>query len=292
MIFKKFSVLAIVSLLGIAMLSGCGTTPPNNSDPNKSGTVTTQAKTTVKANPELLSLRKEIRDNKCQAGMAFIGGIDENFSENEIRTFMKSSLYAEKYSFLCDVPIVDAGGKELYAVVTPKKECSASVYRAKISDSGEYDVHTDNALYEGKGADCFLLRCNVSDIHSNAVVSFKNGDKNFSVFPMISGSIGKLIADGCYDFTLYPDSGKSQDDVAIAQMILLDSDEVKYYINKGMTLQYTGRTQEIDDRLCWIFALGTEHGDNFVREFYYGVCDNLIYSYDATSDEWKILGAG
>lgn len=292
MIFKKFSVLAIVSLLGIAMLSGCGTTQPNNSDPNKSGTATTQAETTVKANPELLSLRKEIRDNKCQAGMAFIGGISKDINKKEIREFMKNSLYTEKYSFLCDAPIVDAGGTELYAVVTASQQCEASVYRAKITDSGDYDITTDNALYEGKGFDCFLLRCNVSDIHSDAVISFKNGDKIFSVFPMISGSSGKLIAENCYDFTLYPDSGKSQDDVAIAQMILLDSDEVKYYINKGMTLQYTGRTQEIDGRLCWIFAIGTDHGDNFVREFYYGVCDNLIYSYDTASDEWNVLGAG
>ena len=292
---QKIAISAIISLLGIAMLSGCAAKLPNNSDTQTISSVTTQSDTassTAPTDQKLLSLHKEILDNKCQAGMAFIGGVDKNFSEKEIREFMKSSLYAEKYSFLCDAPFVDAGGTELYAVITPKMSCRASVYKAEMNGRGEYDIFTDKALYNGKGMDCFLLRCNVSDLHSNAVVSFKNGDKNFSVFPMISGSGGKLITENCYDFTLNPDSGKSQNDVAIAQMILLDSDEVKYYINKGMTLQYTGRTQEIDGRLCWIFALGTDHGDNFVREFYYGVCDNLIYSYDTASDEWKILGAG
>lgn len=293
--FQKIAISAIIALLGIAMLSGCAAKLPNNSDTQTISSVTTQsgtASSTAPTDQKLLSLHKEILDNKCQAGMAFIGGVDKNFSEKELREFMKSSLYAEKYSFLCDAPIVDAGGTELYAVVTASQKCQASVYRAKMTDSGEYDVTTDNALYEGKGFDCFLLRCNVSDIHSDVVISFKNGDKIFTVFPMVSGSSGKLIAENCYDFTLNPDSGKSQDDVAIAQMILLDSDEIKYYIDKGMTLQYTGRTQEIDGRSCWIFALGTDHGDNFVREFYYGVCDNLIYSYDAVSDSWNVLGAG
>ena len=291
MIIKRFVALATVSLFGIAILAGCGATQPSNSDAAEI-TATAAQTTTVKTDQKLLSLRNEIKENNFQAGMAFIGGIDKNSGKKEIRAFIQSSLYAEKYSFLCDAPIVDAGGTELYAVVTASRQCQASVYRAKITDSGEYDITTDKALYEGKGFDCFLLRCNVSDIHSDVVISFKNGDKTFSVFPMISGSSGKLIAENCYDFSVSADDGKSQNDVAIAQMLLLDSDEVKDHISKGMTLQYTGRTQEIDGRSCRIFALGTEHGDNFVREFYYGVCDNLIYSYDAVSDSWNVLGAG
>ncbi|HAX83998.1 MAG TPA: hypothetical protein DCY15_05905 [Ruminococcaceae bacterium] len=290
--FKKFAALATVLLFGIAMLTGCGATQPSNSDTTAVATTAAQAETTVKTDQKLLSLRNEIKENNFQAGMAFIGGISKDIGEKELREFMKSSLYAVKYSFLCDAPIVDAGGTELYAVITPKMSCRASVYKAEMNGRGEYDIFTDKALYKGKGMDCFLLRCNVSDLHSNAVVSFKNGDKVFSVFPMISGANGKLIAENCYDFSVNADDGKVQNDVAIAQSILLDSDEIKYYIDKGMTLQYTGRTQEIDGRSCWIFALGTDHGDNFVREFYYGVCDNLIYSYDAVSDSWNVLGAG
>ena len=290
--FQKIAVSAVISLLGIAMLSGCGATQPSNSDATEITTTATQMTTAVKTDQKLLSLCNKIKENNFQAGMAFIGGIEKKFSKKEIREFIKSSLYAEKYSFLCDAPIVDAGGTELYAVVTASQQCQASVYRAKMTDNGEYDITMDKALYEGKGFDCFLLRCNISDIHSNSVVSFKNGDKIFSVFPMISGSSGKLVAENCYDFSVNADDGKVQNDVAVARSILLDSDEIKYGIDKGMTLRYTGRTQGINGRSCWIFTLGTEHGDSFVREFYYGVCDNLIYSYDAASDSWDVLGAG
>ena len=53
---------------------------------------------------------------------------------------------------------------------------------------------------------------------------------------------------------------------------------------------YTGNTQMIEGRTCLLFALGTDKEDQFVRERYYGVCDNLIYVYDAVSDTWAVLG--
>ena len=34
-----------------------------------------------------------------------------------------------------------------------------------MTESGKYNVHTDKALYEGKGSGCFLLRCNISELH-------------------------------------------------------------------------------------------------------------------------------
>lgn len=287
---KKIAVWPLMLSLALTLLSGCTATPndPPDGSTDKSSEITEQT------DPKLLSLQKEIRDNACPAGMAFLGFVTEDAAESDLRSFLKSSQYAEKYAFLAEAPFVDAGGTELYAVVTAEKECCASVYRAALSDSGEYDVQTDNVLYEGNGADCFLLRCNVSDIHANAVVSFKTGDTILSVFPMRSGMDGRLIADGCYDFSLYAEDNHSPDsDAIIAYGLLSEASEVQYYMGLGMTLQYTGQTQIIDGRSCWIFALGTEHDDGqFVREHLYGVCDNLIYTYDVLSDTWSVLGAG
>ena len=53
---------------------------------------------------------------------------------------------------------------------------------------------------------------------------------------------------------------------------------------------YTGDTQMIEGRTCLLFVLGTDSEGQFVRERYYGVCDNLIYVYDAVSDTWAVLG--
>lgn len=291
---KKLAVWPLMLSLALTLLSGCAATPGGTSNDPPGGSTDKPSEITEQTDPKLLSLQKDIRDNACPAGMAFLGYVGENAAESDLRSFLKSSQYAEKYAFLADAPFVDAGGTELYAVVTAEKECRASVYRAAINDSGEYDVQTDNALYEGSGTDCFLLRCNVSDIHANAVVSFRTGDTIFSVFPMRSGADGRLVAEGCYDFSLYAEDNHAPDsDAIIAYGLLSEASEVQYYMGLGMTLQYTGQTQIIDGRSCWIFALGTEHDDGqFVREHLYGVCDNLIYTYDVLSDTWSVLGAG
>lgn len=177
-------------------------------------------------------------------------------------------------------------------------EYIASVYRAEITDNGEYSVKTDDAIYKysGYGIDYFLLRCNESEIHSNVSLFFEKGNSSFSVFPMLSGMDGHLVAENFYDFSIYSDYGDDSEaedkNVTIAREILLESQEVQYYINIGMSVQYTGQIQEIYGRPCWIFALGTNRDDQFVRERYYGVCDNLVYCYDALNDTWEVLGNG
>ena len=266
------------------------TVPSDCSEPSSSTTVPSEA--TGQVDATRLSLQREIGENGYTAGMAFLGFVDEKATESDMRRDLKSSRYAEAYAFLGDAPLADAGGTELYAVVTATKECRVAVYRAQMTASGEYDVQTDRALYEGEGANGFLLRCNVSDIHANAVISFKNGDEAFSVAPMLSGMDGRLVAANCYDFSLYSETDGTEDkDVQIARELLTEASEVRERMAQGMTLLYTGEHQTIEGRDCRIFALGTNHEEQFVREFYYGVCDNLIYAYDALTDTWSTLGA-
>ena len=80
--------------------------------------------------------------------------------------------------------------------------------------------------------------------------------------------------------------------IRIARELLTETDEIKKRMTYGMALLYTGEHQTIDGRDCLIFALGTDHEGQFVREYLYGVCDNLIYAYDALTDKWTALGAG
>lgn len=84
---------------------------------------------------------------------------------------------------------------------------------------------------------------------------------------MLSGATGQKGTVDCYDFSIYGGEGG-----------------VQYYINSGMSVQYTGETEVIEGKPCMVFALGTDRDDQFVRERYYAVCDNLVYSYDAEGD--------
>ena len=79
--------------------------------------------------------------------------------------------------------------------------------------------------------------------------------------------------------------------VRIAAEILSEAAEVKAAVEQGMKIMYTGETQMIEGRTCLLFVLGTDNGEQFVRERYYGVCDNLIYAYDAVNDSWAVCGA-
>lgn len=294
---NKYIITLLIALIMLASASGCRAKPTDNPDLTENQTTDTSPATTVQNDTDLSKLQKTILDNKEAVGIAYIGYVGHEANEKEVLNFVKNSQYADKYDFLCESPLVNAGGAELYAVVIADVKYSASVYRAEITDNGEYSVKTDDALYNysGNGIDYFLLRCNESEIHSNVSLYFKKGNDSFSVFPMLSGMDGHLVAEKFYDFsvyTYYVNSEPEDRNVEIAREILSESQEVQYYINIGMSVQYTGEIREIDGRPCWIFALGTDRDDQFVRERYYGVCDNLIYFYDTLNDKWEVLGRG
>ncbi len=295
---NKYIITLLIALIMLASASGCRAKPTDNPDLTESQTTGTSPATAVQKDTDLSKLQKTILDNKEAVGIAYIGYVGHEANEKEVLNFVKNSQYADKYDFLCESPLVNAGGAELYAVVIADVKYSASVYRAEITDNGKYSVKTDDALYNysGNGIDYFLLRCNESEIHSNVSLYFKKGNDSFSVFPMLSGMDGHLVAEKFYDFSVYTDyvnnSEPEDRNVEIAREILSESQEVQYYINIGMSVQYTGEIREIDGRPCWIFALGTDRDDQFVRERYYGVCDNLIYFYDTLNDKWEVLGRG
>lgn len=78
-------------------------------------------------------------------------------------------------------------------------------------------------------------------------------------------------------------------DVQIAHELLSEVGQVREHMAQGMILLYTGERQTVEGRNCLIFALGTDRDEQFVREYLYGVCDNLIYTYDAINDVWTVL---
>lgn len=304
---------ALIALLLSAILCGCAVNERDNSSRSASGTgnsgsetskessnVSEPASSSEKSAPEsaperidplVEELCEQMNEGGYSAGMAFVGFVDP--ASNDVKDCLKSSKTAEKYAFLRSAPIIDVGGDELYAVVT-NKNCSAVVCPVELTENAEYDVKTYDILYKIGGAEYFLLRCNISEIYSNAAVLFSSPDEDINEFPMRSGRDGRLCAaEGVLDFTIYGDNVAEDDkNIKIATEILMEYAEVSERVKQGMTLMYTEEKQIIDGRECYIFALGTNHEEQFVREYLYGVCDNLVYSYDALNDLWYVLGVG
>ena len=155
-----------------------------------------------------------------------------------------------------------------------------TVYASGITDDGQYTDDRTRPLYEGKNGETVLLRCNLSEIYSNVLISASDGGEAVLFRPSVSLKDGHLTNDlPVYDFSIYEDMPDERS-VQIATELLLETDEVKN----------TGDMQMIEGRICMLFALGTDRDEQFVRERYYGVCDNLIYVYDAVSDTWEVLG--
>lgn len=268
---------------------------------------TTEAKTTAattakaemskKAKESLKALRKSIGKKEKAVGIAFIGYVNDKNSRKQIRSFIKKSDTAKAYPFISEIPSADYsvnGGAELYTIVPQNEKATVTVYKSKPKDNGKYKDDTKNPLYKGKPGEAVILCCNISEIYSDVYVTVTNGSEKVGIRPFLSLENGRLPkSKKFFDFSVYGEEREVTDlDVQIGYEILSGADEVRYYMNKGMSLLYMNEHNKIDGRDCMIYALGTEKEDRFVREFYYGVCDNLIYAYDASTDSWSVLGSG
>ena len=242
----------------------------------------------------LAILQDIIRENECQAGMAFLGYTYEGAETVEILEYTRQGEVAAAYPFLQNGTVVDAGGYEIYAIV-PGDDCRVSVYPAHPTEEGEYLDDLNAPYYMGQENEIIILRCNVSEIHSNVMVSVQKQNMSVQYHPMVSLKDGHLAAEThCYDFSIYYnwdeyDPGyDSELDIRIAREQLSETDEVSYYLGLGMSLWYTGTEEYIEGRNCPVFVLGTDHEDYFTKEHYYAVGDNVVYYYDPSGDAWLL----
>ena len=242
----------------------------------------------------LAILQDIIRENECQAGMAFLGYTYEGAETAEILEYTRQGEVAAAYPFLQNGTVVDAGGYEIYAIV-PGDDCRVSVYPAHPTEEGEYLDDLNAPYYMGQENEIIILRCNVSEIHSNVMVSVQKQNMSVQYHPMVSLKDGHLAAEThCYDFSIYYnwdeyDPGyDSELDIRIAREQLSETDEVSYYLGLGMSLWYTGTDEYIEGRNCPVFVLGTDHEDHFTKEHYYAVGDNVVYYYDPSGDAWLL----
>ena len=238
----------------------------------------------------LEALQQKINYHSKGAGVAFIGYVDSESSEVDLRAYYAGSETGKAYPALAHAPLYMAEGQELYAIIPPNDKGRITVYASAITENGQYTDDRAHPLHEGNPGEALLLRCNLSENYSNVLISATDGGGAVLFRLSLSMENGHLQETAeVYDFSVY-EKMPDERSVQIATELLLEADEVKDAIEHGMKIMYTGNTQMIEGRTCLLFALGTDSGDQFVRERYYGVCDNLIYVYDAVSDTWAVLG--
>ena len=146
------------------------------------------------AEESLTILQDIIREDECQVGMAFLGYIDEAAEVSEILEYTRQEELTDAYPFLQDGTVVDAGGCEIYAIV-PGDDSKVSVYPAQITEEGEYVDELNDPWYMGQENEVIILRCNMSEIHSNVMVSVQKQNMSVQYHPMVSLRDGHLAAE-------------------------------------------------------------------------------------------------
>ena len=111
-------------------------------------------------------LQDIIRENECQAGMAFLWGDIPMKVQRQCQRmpYCGQRLIPDRRSvsclsfFLCvcqDGTVVDAGGYEIYAIV-PGDDCRVSVYPAQPTEEGEYLDDLNAPYYTGQENEIIL----------------------------------------------------------------------------------------------------------------------------------------
>ncbi len=288
---KKCLAMLCTAMLLVCFFGGCVLLPEDGKETTDSSSATESHSVKTEAS-DLGALQKKIAESGSNTGAAFVGYVKSESTESDLRTSFENSETGKEYPFLSASPLFMTEGQELYAIVPPNGNSSVTVYRSVVTDSGEYKDEISKPLYSGKPGEALLLRCNLSEIYSNVLISVAYGSGEVDFRPTLSMENGHLQKmTGVYDFSVYNEKPDTQA-VEKATELLRETDEIKAAVKQGMKLMYTGDTQMIEGRTCILFALGTDHDDQFVRERLYGVCDKLVYIYDAVSDTWSTLGVG
>lgn len=251
-----------------------------------------------KARASLKKIKKQIKSKDKNVGIAYIGYAKKRKTKKQLRATVKKSGLALVYPFLSEVPLENyalADGGELFALVPQNNKVSFTLYKSTVTKDGKYK-NAKKPFYIGKPGEIVVFCCNQSDLYSNVLIVAKGAAKNgkaLSFRPFLSLKTGKLTkSKKYYDFSLYKNQDVTDINVQSCYEILFGYDEIRYYMNRGMSVVYLNQKQKINGRQCWLFAAGTNKNDQFVTEQLYGVCGNTVYAYDAVNDSWSTLGAG
>lgn len=273
---RKIALWAALALC--LLLTACGQAPPPPPEPPAAPA----------ESAELLSLRSSITAQEALLGVGFFGYIESQTDEAAVQALVAGSFLAQSYPFLQDGTVVLTEGAELYAFVPADENTAITVCPAEISEDGYYIDHKEAPLYTGRPGETVILRCNLSEIGSNVLISVMDGVNTLEFHPMISLENGRMVQQpGCCDFSLYEQSPEEA-----AREYLLAVEEVQQALADGMALLYTGSTQQLNGVECLLFALGTNQEEQFVQERLYAASDGLVYLYSPLEDHWVAVSAG
>lgn len=147
--------------------------------------LTRDAAETTEASPDvwnpIITKRQDLSDQGYLCAVAYIGYTDPEMSREQCAEIFSGSRYADELG-ITEMPlencIVDCGGYELYLVFPTDENATVSVCEWLLNEENDFAGETGEVYYRSETGAPVLIRCNVSDIMPNVVVSIvdSNGD--------------------------------------------------------------------------------------------------------------------
>lgn len=97
-------------------------------------------------------LQKKISQSGSAVAVAFIGYVDSESSEVDLRAYVAGSETGKEYPSLSRAPLYMAEGQELYAIIPPHDKGTIIVYPSMMTEDGEYADDKSNPLHVGSPA--------------------------------------------------------------------------------------------------------------------------------------------
>ena len=130
-------------------------------------------------------LRDEIRASGNTVGVAFLGYVDSDSSEVDLRDYMYQSELGSTYYFLPMSWLLMYEGQELYAIVPASETATVTIYAFDVFEDSEYAVDTSMPLSVSEPGEPIVVMCNLSEIYSNVLISVTDGDETLEFHPML-----------------------------------------------------------------------------------------------------------
>ena len=151
---KKIFCLFFTAVLLVCFLCGCSVLPGEKTsypDENQvsDGSSPKEPNSTNAEDPALTALQQKINHHSKVAGVAFIGYVDSESSEVDLRAYYAGTETGKAYPDLVRAPLYMAEGQELYAIIPPNDKGTIIVYPSTMTDDGEYADDKSNPLCIG-----------------------------------------------------------------------------------------------------------------------------------------------
>lgn len=179
-----------------------------------------------------------------------------------------------KKLWIDDVELTDE--KDYFARDYPK---SMTLYENDVPESILYNILPDKA------------QDILSDDLFPGAVYFIQTDADGNIIDFIDSEFKAFIEDGFEEEDWGEDSGMYEIDELVFDIIENDVEEIKEYLNAGMSILYEGEIINLDGEDCYQVVLGTNHEESFVQEIFYAVntSSRQVYRYDVITDAWELV---